>query len=90
MAAYKDKFQAYIVELKTSVTMNYNDFRIKTMLVSNFENAEGISHLIQKCRYDENMTYAMCAAYLRKSAIVIYHANALKPLRLMHVLDHTE
>ena len=56
-------------------------------MLSSIKNVEGVLHLIQKCRDDENMTYAMCAAYL-KNAILIDYAIALKLSRLMHV-NHT-
>ena len=62
---------------------------MKRMLLSNIRNVKNLSYFIQKCRHDENMTHAMCPAYLRKNAILINQANALKPLRLMHV-DYTE
>ena len=61
------------------------------MLLSNIKTASGITHLIQKCRDDEDMTYAQTAAYLRKNAILLDHSNALKPSpRLMHVSNDEE
>ena len=66
MAAYIDKFQAYIAEIETNASMDYSNFRIKRKLLSNIENVEGISHPIQKCRDDECMTFAECAAFLKK------------------------
>lgn len=79
MASYIDKFQAYIAELEAIAPMDYSDFRKKRMLLANIRQASGVSHLIQKCRDDDNMTYSQCAAYLRKNAILIDHANIVKP-----------
>ena len=63
MAAYIDKFQSYIAELESIAPMDYSDFRMKRMLLSNIGKAAGVSHLVQKCRDDEDMSYSKCAAY---------------------------
>ena len=79
MASYIDKFQAYVAELETIAPNDYSDIKLKRMLLSHIKTASGIKHLIQKCRDDEDMTYAQTAAFLRKNVILIDHSNALKP-----------
>ena len=89
MAAYIDQFQAYNGELDTIAPVEYSDSKKKRMLLANIRDAEGVAHLIQKCRDDEAMSYDSCAAYLRKNAILIDHTTRVKPPRkLMHVSDH--
>ena len=59
------------------------------MLLANIRDAEGVAHLVQRCRDDDTMSYDACAAYLRKNAILIDHTTKVKPpKRLMHVSDH--
>jgi hypothetical protein len=88
MATYIDKFQAYIAELETINPMEYSDYRKKRTLLSNIRHAEGVAHLIQKCRDDKGMTYDQCAAYLRENALYIDKVNQTKaPSRLMFVQD---
>ena len=48
--------------------MDYSDFEKKRVLLSNNKHASGVSHLIQKYRDNDTMTYDQCAAYLRKNA----------------------
>ena len=91
MAAYIDQFQAYIGELETIAPLEYTDSRKKRLLIANIRDAEGVAHLIQKCRDDPTMSYDTCAAYLRKNAIMIDHATRVKPPRkLLHVSDPYE
>jgi hypothetical protein len=88
MAAYIDKFQSYIAELEVLAPFDYTDARKKRSLLANIRDAEGVSHLIQKCRDDTLFTYEMCAAYLRKNAILIDHDNLKKtPRRLLSTKD---
>ena len=66
----------------------YFDTRKKRTLLTNIKNAQGISHLIQKCRDKESRTFDMCATYLRKNAMYIDHANSHgRTSRLMHVQE---
>ena len=91
MAAYIDQFQAYIGELDTIAPMEYSDSKKKRMLLANIRDAEGVAHLVQRCRDDDAMSYEACAAYLRKNAILIDHTTKVKPpKRLMHVSDHED
>ena len=75
MQSYIDHFQAYIGELESIAPSEYSDSRKKRMLLNNIRNAEGVAHLIQKCRDDDSMTYEDCAAYLRKYAFLIDQSN---------------
>jgi hypothetical protein len=88
MATYIDKYQSYIAELETINPMEYSEYRKKSTLLANIRHAEGVAHLIQKCRDDKNMTYEQCAAYLRENSLYIDKVNQTKaPSRLMFVQD---
>ena len=91
MASYIDQFQAYVGELETIAPEEYTDSRKKRLLLANIRDAEGVAHLIQKCRDDELMSYEACAAYLRKYAYLIDNSNrARSPRKLLHVKDIEE
>ena len=86
MAAYIDQFQTYIGELDTIAPTEYSDSKKKGTLLANIRDAEGVAHLVQRCRDDVTMSYDACAAYLRKNAILIDHTTNVKPpRRLLHV-----
>ena len=56
--------------------------------MTNIRHADGVAHLIQRCRDDKDMTYDQCAAYLRENALYIDRLNQAKtPSRLMLVQD---
>ena len=55
MAAYIDQFQAYVGELDTIAPMEYSDSKKERMLLANIRDAEGVAHLVQKCRDDYTM-----------------------------------
>ena len=87
---YIDTFEVIVQELESIAPLDYSDSRKKRLLLANIREAAGVAHLIQKCRDNEYMKYAACAAYLRKNAILIDHANQFKaPSRLMHVEQNT-
>ena len=91
MAAYIDKFQSYMAELEVLAPQDYSAFKKKRMLLANIRDVAGVTHLIQKCRDEESMTYDQCAAYLRRNAILIDKANMeRKPSRLMYVEDSNQ
>ena len=81
MAGYIDKFQAYVAELETMIPKDYTEARKKRLLLTNIREAEGVAHLIQKCRDDPKMGYEATAAYLRKNAVLVDYANQSKPPR---------
>ena len=89
MAAFIDKFQAYVAELETMIPADYTDARKKRLLLTNIRDAEGVAHLIQKCRDDNGMSYDATAAYLRKNAILVDHANRIKPTRKVMTVGNT-
>ena len=75
MSSYIDQFQAYDRDLETITSEVYTNFRKKRLLLVHIRDAEGVTHLIQKCRDDELMSYEACAAYLRKYAYLIDNSN---------------
>ena len=91
MSSYIDKFQSYMAELETINPTEYTDYRKKRTLLANIRQAEGVAHLIQKCRDDKFMSYDQCAAYLRENALYIDRVNQAKtPSRLLHVQEEPE
>ena len=88
MVKFIDDLQSYIVDIEAIAPGDYTDDRKKRLLLSNVQPAPGISHLIQKYRDNEYMTYQYCASYLREKAFLFDHTNTTKPnSRLMHVED---
>lgn len=57
MQGFIDKYQSYLAELEVFAPRDYYDFKKKRMLLSNIKDAEGVAHLIQRCRNDDNMSY---------------------------------
>jgi hypothetical protein len=88
IGTYIDQFQANIGELETILPNEYNDDKKKRLLLMNIREADGIAHLIQKCRDDPKMSYDKCATYLREcSALVEKSTRAKPPRQLMHVAE---
>ena len=88
MSSYIDKFQYLMAELEIINPIEYTDYRKKRTLLANIRHAEGVAHLIQKCRDDKFMSFDRCAAYLRENALYIDKVNQAKPpSRLMIVQD---
>ena len=88
MSCYIDKFQYLMAELETINPIEYTDYRKKRTLLSNIRHAEGVAHLIQKCRDDKYMSFDQCSAYLRENALYIDKVNLDKtPSRLLHVQE---
>ena len=55
----------------------------------NIREADGIAHLIQKCRDDPKMSYDKCATYLKEcSALIDKSTRAKPPRQLMHVAEN--
>ena len=51
----------------------------------NIREADGVAHLIQKCRDDSSMSYDACAIYLKECAALIDKTNRAKPpSKIMH------
>ena len=68
------------------VPMTYSRFRKKRALLASIRYAQGVSHLVQKCRDNEGMTYNHCASYLRRNPIQINHTNIVEqPSKLSHI-----
>ena len=54
----------------------------------NIREADGVAHLIQKCRDDTSMSYDTCASYLKECCALVEKTNRAKPPRtLMHVVE---
>ena len=81
MAIFIDKFQACVAELETMIPQDYIDPCRKRLLLTNIRDAEGVAHFIQTCRDNLSLSYDATAAYLRKNAIIMDHANRTKPAR---------
>jgi hypothetical protein len=91
MQAYIDRFQAYMAELTAIKPNDYNDDRKKRLLLINIRQAQGVAHLVQKCRDNEYMSFEKCAAYLRSNSMLIdTHNEMIIPSRLMKVEDITQ
>ena len=90
MFAYIDKFQAIVAELEVIDPTGYTDRQKKMTLLTNIRHAEGISHLVQKCRDEYNMSFDDCAAYIRQNAMFIDKIIQGKtPARLLHVHERS-
>src|SRR6476620_11095014 len=88
LGAYIDQFQANIGELETIIPRDYNDDKKKRLLLLSIREADGVAHLIQKCRDDTTMSYDTCATYLKECAALVDKTNRAKPPRtLMHVVE---
>src|SRR5687768_5098195 len=75
-----------MAQLETISPEEYPDMRKKRQLLYNIRQAQGISHMIQRCRDEVFWTFEMCASYLRKNAMYIDNVNStVRPQRLMHV-----
>ena len=86
LAEYIDNFGATIAELEAISPNKYTDRRKKRQLLSNMREAQGMSHLLQRCMDDKNFTYANTALYLRKNAKAIdYYNIRSKPKKLLHI-----
>src|SRR5687768_12742636 len=75
-----------MAQLETISPDKYPDMRKKRQLLYNIRHAQGISHMIQRCRDEVFWTFEMCASYLRKNAMYIDNVNStVRPQRLMYV-----
>src|SRR5688572_5793765 len=91
LSAYIDHFQAHVGELETIVPTEYTDAKKKRLLLLNIREADGVAHLIQKCRDNSSMSYGACAIYLKECAALIDKTNKTKsPRVLMHVKNKYE
>ena len=91
LGSYIDHFQAHIGELETIVPNEYTDAKKKRLLLSNIREADGVAHLLQKCRDDPSMSLETCATYIKEYAALVEKTNQVKPPRsLMHVAESYE
>lgn len=88
MTTYIVKFQAIIAELEVLNPFSNNNKRKKMTLLTNIKHAESISHLVQKCRDEQFMTYDEYAAYIRQNALFVDRVNQGKaPSKLLFVQE---
>ena len=88
LSAYIDQFQAHVGELETIVPTEHTDAKKKRLLLLNIREADGVAHLIQKCRDDTSMSFDTCATYLKECCALVERTNRAKPQRtLMHVAE---
>ena len=91
LGAYIDQFQAHLGELETIVPSEYTDAKKKRLLLMNIREADGVAHLLQKCRDDPRMTFETCATYIKECSALVEKTNRAKPPRtLMHVAESYE
>lgn len=91
LGAYIDQFQAHAGELETIIPTEYTDAKKKRLLLLNIREADGVAHLIQKCREDTSMSYDACATYLKECSVLVERTNRAKlPKTLMHVAEEFE
>src|SRR5687768_14459010 len=87
--SYIDHFQAHIGELESMVPDEYYDAKKKRLLLMNIRDADGMAHLLQKCRDDPTMSFDTCATYIKEYAALVEKTNMAKPPRtLMHGADN--
>ena len=57
----------------------------------NIREADGVAHLLQKCRDDPRMTFDTCATYIKVCSALVEKTNKAKPSgTLMHVAESYE